>query len=242
MKTRCLIVDDEPLAINVIKGFIARLDQLVLVGTCSNAIDAFNVLNAEPIDLLFIDIQMPQMTGLEFLKSLNQRPKVVLTTAYREYAMDGYELDVVDYLLKPISFDRFLKAMSKVIGQPYSSTGPDTSKLHSQPTTEAPYIFVREDKKMRKIMISDIQYIESIKDYVKIITEGQVFTTYLQISYLEKKLPEKSFIRVHRSFIVGIGHIKAYSSTDLEIGQQSIPIGRHYKGQVMQVLDTLGTL
>lgn len=240
MKTRCLVVDDEPLAINVIKSFLDRLDQLELVNTCSNAIDAFNVLSNEKIDLLFIDIQMPQMTGLEFLKALKSPPKVIITTAFREYAMEGYELDVVDYLLKPVSFDRFLKAINKVTDQ--ASHEEDNSRVGMSSTEEDPYIFVREDKKMRKIVVKDIEYIESIKDYVKIITNDHVFTTYLQISYLEKKLPEESFVRVHRSFIVGIGHIKAYSSTDIEIGDQSIPIGRHYKSHVMSLLDNLNTI
>ncbi len=236
MKTRCLIVDDEPLAINVIKSFVERLDQLELVGTCSNAIDGFNTLAKEQVDLLFVDIQMPQMTGLEFLKTLKNPPKVIITTAYREFAMEGYELDVADYLLKPISFDRFLKAINKVTDQ------PDLIRPAVSASEEDPYIFVREDKKMRRIVVKDIQYIESIKDYVKIITDQHVFTTYLQISYLEKKLPEESFMRVHRSFIVGINHIKAYSSTDIEIGDQSIPIGRHYKNQVMSQLDNLNTI
>ncbi|MEQ8715251.1 MAG: LytTR family DNA-binding domain-containing protein [Cyclobacteriaceae bacterium] len=236
MKTRCLIVDDEPLAINVIKSFVERLDQLELVGTCSNAIDGFNTLAKEQVDLLFVDIQMPQMTGLEFLKTLKNPPKVIITTAYREFAMEGYELDVADYLLKPISFDRFLKAINKVTDQ------PDLIRPTVSTSEEDPYIFVREDKKMRRIVVKDIQYIESIKDYVKIITDQHVFTTYLQISYLEKKLPEESFMRVHRSFIVGINHIKAYSSTDIEIGDQSIPIGRHYKNQVMSQLDNLNTI
>ncbi len=236
MKTRCLIVDDEPLAINVIKSFVERLDQLELVGTCSNAIDGFNTLAKEQVDLLFVDIQMPQMTGLEFLKTLKNPPKVIITTAYREFAMEGYELDVADYLLKPISFDRFLKAINKVTDQ------PDLIRPAVSTSEEDPYIFVREDKKMRRIVVKDIQYIESIKDYVKIITDQHVFTTYLQISYLEKKLPEESFMRVHRSFIVGINHIKAYSSTDIEIGDQSIPIGRHYKNQVMSQLDNLNTI
>lgn len=236
MKIRCLIVDDEPLAINVVKSFVERLDQLELVTTCSNAVDAFNALSSEQIDLIFIDIQMPQMTGLEFLKTLKNPPKVIITTAYREFAMEGYELDVADYLLKPISFDRFLKAVNKVTDE------PDTKRTVVPSSEEDPYIFVREDKKMRRIVVKDIQYIESIKDYVKIITDGHVFTTYLQISYLEKKLPEESFMRVHRSFIVGICHIKAYSSTDIEIGDQSIPIGRHYKNQVMSQLDNLSTI
>ncbi|MEQ9301274.1 MAG: LytTR family DNA-binding domain-containing protein [Cyclobacteriaceae bacterium] len=240
MKIRCLVVDDEPLAINVIKSFVERLDQLELVNTCANAIEAFNLLSNEQIDLLFIDIQMPQMTGLEFLKALKSPPKVIITTAYREYAMEGYELDVVDYLLKPISFDRFLKAINKVTDQ--APNAESNARLVVSSAEEDPYIFVREDKKMRKIVVKEIQYIESIKDYVKIITDGHVFTTYLQISYLEKKLPEESFVRVHRSFIVGICHIKAYSSTDIEIGDQSIPIGRHYKNHVMSLLDKLNTI
>ncbi len=233
----CLIVDDEPYALDVLETFIDRLDHLQLAGRCTNAIDAFNLLHQQKVDLLFLDIQMPQLTGIEFLKNIDNPPKVIFTTAYREYALEGYELNVVDYLLKPISFDRFLKAINKVDRTPASQAAPtSTHALPQQPIYDEAFIYLKADKKMVKVLLKDILYIESLKDYVLVKTPHKEVITYQKISYLDEKLPEDKFLRVHRSFIVAKDKIEAYSATHIELAEQEIPIGRNYKNAVLEVL------
>lgn len=237
-KIRCLIVDDEPLAANVLEKYMAKLDHLVLVGKAENAVEAFNMLNKQAVDLMLLDIKMPQITGLEFLKSLPNAPAVIFTTAYRDFALDGFEMAAVDYLLKPISFERFMKAVSKLPNQIKSTqdTWPDHEEVAS---LGREYIFVREDKRMKRILLKEILFIESIKDYVKIILKNGSVLTYLKMAYLEEELPPKCFIRVHKSFIINIEAIDSYSATEIEVAQTIIPIGRHYKQHVHQVLEAL---
>ncbi|MEQ9402659.1 MAG: LytTR family DNA-binding domain-containing protein [Cyclobacteriaceae bacterium] len=235
MSIRCLIVDDEPLACEVLQSYIERVETLELAGICNNAITAFDLLKREPIDLLFLDIQMPKLTGIEFLKALNPVPKVIFTTAYREYAVESYELDVDDYLLKPIAFDRFLKAVNKIV-----ENGNHTHQTDSTEPAEEdpPYLFLKADRKMVKVFLKDIQYIESLKDYVRIKTsDGREIVSLQKISYLEQKLPEDCFLRIHRSYIIPINKIEAFSSTSVEIGGKEIPVGRNYKPQVQKVLN-----
>ncbi len=239
MKIRCLIVDDEPLALDVIENYIHRLDSLELAGRCSNAIEAFNRLQSEQIDLLFLDIQMPKLTGTEFLKSVQNPPRVIFTTAYREYALEGYELDAVDYLLKPVSFERFLRAVNKVI-----SIGKTTPVTMTQPGSggstsfQEPFIYLKADKRMVKILLKNILYIESLKDYIRVKTTGQrEVVAYQKISYLEEKLPEDRFLRIHRSFIVAKDKVEAFSATQVEITGQEIPIGRNYKTETLARLN-----
>ena len=237
MAVRCVIVDDEPLAIEILQSYVERVDSLELVATCSNAVKAFDVLKKEKADLLFLDIQMPKLTGIEFLKALNPAPKVVFTTAYREYAVESYELNVVDYLLKPIAFDRFLKAVNKVIEE---DKGPVLSEITSvnQEENSDPFLFLKVDRKMVKVHLRDITYIESLKDYVRVKTEeGKELISLQKISYLEKKLPEDCFQRVHKSYIVSVRKIAAFSNTSIEVGGTEIPIGRSYKSEVMKVLN-----
>ena len=231
---RCLIIDDEELAIKVIESYVQKVDSLELVASCQNAYDAFNVLNKEKVDLIFLDIQMPQLTGLEFIKSLNAPPQIILTTAYREYAPEGFELDVLDYLLKPIAFSRFLKSIGKVTRamQPVALPEP----VPREENYENAYIFVKCGKTMEKVCYKDIIYIESFRDYVKIHTIKKEITTYLKISYLEEKLPVELFMRVHKSFIVSIGKITAYTSSDIELDSYHVPIGNFYKKQVVELL------
>ena len=233
-KIRCLIIDDEELAIKVIESYVAKVDSLDLVASCQNAFDAFNILNKDKIDLIFLDIQMPQLTGLEFIKSLNNPPQVILTTAYREYAPEGFELDVLDYLLKPIGFSRFLKAISKVTRemQPMAEKDP----VVREDNYENAYIFVKCGKAMEKVGYKDILFIESFRDYVKIHTTKKVVTTYLKISFLEEKLPTELFLRVHKSFIIAISKITAYTSNDIEIDALHVPVGNFYKKQVVERL------
>lgn len=200
MKLNCLIVEDEPLAANVIEKYIGKIEGLILIEKCTNAISAFNILNKQKIDVLFLDIKMPQISGIEFLKTLKNPPKIILTTAYRDYALEGYELDVIDYLLKPISFERFLKAVNKLL---FSSAYqlPVIQSL-SKNSDSGENIFVKSDKKMVKINLNDILYIEGLKDYIQIVTSKEKVITYLSLSAIEEKLPKELFIRIHRSFIV----------------------------------------
>ena len=233
---RCIIVDDEPLAIEVLESYTERIEGLELVATCSNAVKAFDVLKKEKIDLIFLDIQMPKLNGIDFIKALSPAPKVIFTTAYREYAIESYELDVVDYLLKPIAFNRFLmsvnKAMSEDLEQNETNEAPTV--LASQ---DPPYIFLKADRKMVKVYLKDILYIESLKDYVRIKTPTKEIISLQKISYLEQKLPEDCFTRIHRSFIVPIKKIEAFSNHTVEVGGKELPIGRNYKTAVLEILN-----
>jgi len=240
MKIRCLIVDDEPLALDVLEAYIDKIDDLQLVGRLDNAIEAFNLLNREPVDLLFLDIQMPKLTGIELLRNISHPPQVIFTTAFRDYALQGYELDVVDYLLKPISFERFLRAVNKVYhtsGTPLPHAAPAAAQ---PPAVVAPYeeafIYLKADKKMVKVLLSDILYIESLKDYVRVRTRDKNVTAYQRISFMEEKLPEDRFMRIHRSFIVALDKIDAYCTPYVEIAGKEIPIGRNYRSEVLKTL------
>jgi DNA-binding LytR/AlgR family response regulator len=240
MALKCLIVDDETLALDILENYIARLDNLELVGRCLNAMEAFNVLKQKKVDLIFLDIQMPKLTGIDFLKNLSHPPKVILTTAYRDYALEGYELNAIDYLLKPISFERFFKAINKVweITQPNQQTleNPNLILSGTHTTTQEACVYVKADKKMVRISLKDILYIESLKDYVRIKTTEKEVISYQRISYLEEKLPEDMFLRLHRSYIVAIDKIEAFTGNFVEVGKKEIPIGRNYKSEVMKVL------
>ena len=232
MNIRCIIVDDEPLAIEIMESYVQKVDQLELKGTFRNAVTAFSFLQSNPVDLIFLDIQMPKLTGIDFLKTLKNPPKVIFTTAYRDYALDGFELEIVDYLLKPIPFDRFLKAVGRVTQQPASSVSKNV--VSSEPTEQP--LFFKVDKKMVKVRMSDILYIESIKDYVKVKTHDKEIITQQKIGYLEESLPKHIFLRIHRSFIAAINKIECYSASEIEIGKIQLPIGRNYKNEVLRVL------
>ena len=214
MQLNCLIVDDEPLAREVIASYIEKVNNLNLVGECDNALQAFEKVRSQKVDLIFLDIQMPKLNGIEFIKALNPLPKVILTTAYREYAIESYELDVADYLLKPVSFQRFLKAIDKVVmgevEQPAEQqlVNPDIDELRQ----DHPYMFLKADRKMVKVYLKDILYIESLKDYVRIKPPAKEIISLQKISYLEQKLPEDCFMRIHRSFIVPIKKIEAFQA------------------------------
>ncbi|WP_299702616.1 LytTR family DNA-binding domain-containing protein [uncultured Pontibacter sp.] len=237
MKLRCMIVDDEPLALDVLETFVERLDNLELVCRCSNAVEAYTCLQSEHIDLIFLDIQMPKLTGIEFLKTIPNPPKVIFTTAYRDYAVDSYELNAVDYLLKPISFERFLKAVAKVMPSESKPVLPYTAAITtSEPDYKEAFIYLKADKKMVKVMLSDILYIESLKDYIRVKTDTKEIISYQKISFLEEKLPTDKFLRIHRSFIISLDKVQAFSATAVDIGKTEIPIGRLYKNEVLQVL------
>ena len=234
MKTKCIIVDDEPLAIEAIAMHIQKFESLKLVASCQDAIKAFDVLRNTNIDLMFLDIQMPEMTGLEFLKSLKNPPKVIFTTAYREYAIQAFDLDVVDYLLKPISFDRFMQAINKYFeGVPKSIINPYNPSKAKESNT---HFFVKADKKNVKIKFESVLYIEGLKDYVKIVCKNKTIISKLMIGNLTELLPDNLFLRIHRSFIVYIPNIEAFSSTSIEVPGKEIPIGRNFKNEVLSTL------
>lgn len=231
---KCIIVDDEPLAIEILESYVRRIDQLQLAGTFRNAIAAFTFLQQEPVDLIFLDIQMPKLSGIEFLKTLKSPPKVIFTTAFRDYALEGFDLEIADYLLKPISFERFLKAVAKVMHKEPTTVHQVAGQ--KQDNNSDDYVFFKVDKKMVKTKMADILYIESVKDYVKVKTTEKEIITQQKISYLEESLPREQFVRVHRSFIINRDKIDAYSATDVEIGKHHVPIGRNYKNDVIKLL------
>ncbi|MGB0863337.1 MAG: LytR/AlgR family response regulator transcription factor [Saprospiraceae bacterium] len=243
MTVKCLLVDDEPLAMEVLESYIAQVPNLELVGKCDNALQAYEVLRKNEIDLIFLDIEMPQLSGIEFINTLENVPSVIFTTAHRHYAFEGYELDVLDFLLKPVSFGRFLKAINKLLRANSSETETEETKAEVPEMTndKMTFIYVKEDKKMVKIYLENVVYIESLKDYVCIHTDTRKVITKQQISYLEQKLPEDDFMRIHRSFIISTRKIKAFNSNQIELeGQKELPIGRSYKPVVLEALTKNG--
>lgn len=230
---QCLIVDDEPPARAIISRYIEETPTLKLAGECANALQAFALLQQQSVDLIFLDIRMPQLNGTDFLKTLKHPPKVIITTAYPEFALEGYELDVVDYLMKPITFERFLKALNKAFPDGASKT--ETTAL-AEENKSAAFVYFRVDRKMVKVFLQDILYIESMKDYIKIVTGKGTYITKQSISSVEEMLPEKEFIRVHRSYIVSLYPIKTFTAELIEIGNTEIPIGKMYRNTVLKVL------
>lgn len=234
---RCLIIDDEPPAREIIRRYVQEIPTLQLMGECANAIQALTVLQQHPIDLLFLDIRMPQLNGTDFIKTLKNPPKVIFTTAFSEYALEGYELDVVDYLMKPIRFDRFLKAVNKAYPLTGSALKPVAPTVIEEKKNES-FVYFRADRKMVKVMLDDILYIESMKDYIKVNTVQGVIITKQSISSVEAMLPEKLFVRTHRSFIVSINKIKSFTNELVEVDKTDIPIGKLFRNGVMKVFST----
>lgn len=230
---RCLIVDDEPPAREILRRYIEQVPALQLAGECGNAVQAFTLLQQQTVDLLFLDIRMPQLNGNDFLKTLKNPPKVIFTTAYAEYALQGYELDAIDYLMKPVPFDRFLKAVNKAYQHPFTKNDIPATPEEKK---NDPFVYFRADRKMVKVMLQDISYIESMKDYVKVFTRTGTIITKQSISSVEAMLPEKNFIRTHRSFIISLDKIKSFTSELIEIDKADIPIGKLYRNGVMKVL------
>jgi len=220
---RCLLVDDESPAIDLLKNHIQLLNNLEIVASCYSAIEAFDILKNDTIDLLFLDIEMPVLKGLDFLRTLQNPPKVIITTAYREYAIEGYDLDIVDYLLKPISFDRFVKAVDRY----YERTQVITKSINKEKENDT-FFYVNVNKKHIKIVFDDILYIESLKDYVRIHTKNQRMVVKSNIGKIEKQLPSNLFLRTHRSYIIAVNKVTAYTQRDIEIDDIEIPIGSSY--------------
>jgi len=224
----CLIVEDEPLAAGILEDYVRQVSWLRFVGRCPDALAAAEALREQSVDVLFLDIHLPGLKGLDFLRTLSHPPQVILTTAYHEYALESYELGVVDYLLKPIDFERFLKAIQKF-------KTPKTASEHLLQTR--PFRFFNVNKKMVRVWLDEIQYAESLKEYVRInLVGGKSIVTKMPLGDLEVSFEGLGFVRAHRSFLVSLRHLDAYSATDLTVGGKEIPIGRQYRDTVQAVL------
>lgn len=243
-KIKALIVDDEPLAQRVIERYAQDVPSLEIVAKCANAIEAQEAINKHDIDLMFLDINMPKMTGISFLKILKDPPMVIITTAYSEYALEGFELDVIDYLIKPFPFERFFKAIQKVQGKLILHDPKANSELSSisiKHSTSADYerfIFIKSNKKNYKVNFSDICFIEALGDYIKVHTLEKTLVTYLSMKKMEALLPVEAFVRIHKSFIVNIHRIKTIEGNMVEVKNERITIGNNYKKQFQDLIDT----
>lgn len=233
-KLSCLIIEDEPIAAEILQDYIQQVPSLELKGIYTDAITAMDVLAQESIDVIFLDIHLPKLKGLDFLKLLDHKPQTILTTAYNEYALDAFEEDVVDYLLKPIEFTRFLKAVNKLKGKRRVNEIAKSKTIQSN--EQRPFQFFNVNRKMIKVYFDDILYIESLKDYSKIYTSDSSLVTRGQIGDMEVFFKKHNFLRIHRSFIVSVDKIKSYSATEIEVTGKSLPIGRSYKEIVAQAL------
>lgn len=237
MKLNCVIIEDEPLARNLLTDYVKKVPTLNLLKAFSNPLEALEALRVLSVDILFLDVQMPEITGITLLKVLKKRPLVVLTTAYSEYALEGYELDVADYLLKPITFERFLKSVDKIT-QRLESEAPVIAPVHQnkqEPTS--PFVFVKDGTKLVKVWLDEIRYVEGLKDYVTIHTKDQKITTLQRMKALEEQLPADQFIRIHNSFIVALAAIDVIQKNEVLIGTITIPVGDTYRKAFKEFID-----
>jgi len=241
MKTKCIIIDDEPLARDLMRNHISKLENFEIVAECGDAMKALQELRDKKVDIMFIDIEMPQITGIEFLKILKNPPKIIITSAYREYALDSFELDVVDYLLKPITFERFLKAINKYYQETQEEVAVNVP-VSDVNQKEEPFIYVKENKRLIKVNLGDILYIEGLSEYVQIYTDRKKFITKTSMTNLEEKLPSDGFLRIHKSFIVSLSRIEAFTASTIEVPGKELPIGRSYKNSVLNTLQYNGSL
>lgn len=234
MKLQCLLIDDEPPALKVLSRYISDVGGMEIAGQCGNAIEALEVLRRCRIDVIFLDIKMPRIIGTEFFKNLSHPPKVIFVTAYREYAVDGFELDAVDYLVKPVSFERFLKAVSKLNKLMGSEASVATNPSASQGDA---FVYLKVDRDMKKIFIDDIVYVESWKDYVRVFLTGEKSLLVKQsISTMENLFSDHKFMRIHRSYIISLDKVSGYNGLFVQLGTNEIPIGRLYKQVVLERL------
>lgn len=225
MKIRCIITDDEPMARKGLRGYIEKIDFLTLIGECEDAIQLNTMLKTAQVDLIFLDIEMPDMTGLELLSNLTNPPKIIIVSAYEQYAIKGYEFDVVDYLLKPVSFDRFLKSVNRV---------HDIFQAEQKENND--YIFVKSDKQLKKIMFKDILFIESMENYVVIQTNSSKEVVYTTLKQLYESLPQNIFRQTHRSYIVNINQVNAIDGSQLNINSYKIPVARNLRGEIYNLI------
>ena len=242
-KIRCLVVDDKPLALDILRDYIQKIDFLALAGSTTSALEALQLVEQEKIDLLFLDIQMPELTGIQVIKILGNKCHVILTTAYTEYALEGYEHNVIDYLLKPIAFDRFYRAVQKA--QHLLSPPPASSETVVQP--HAPegaaqgIIFVKTEYKMLKVRLDDILYVEGLQNYVSIYTKTERILSLKNIKKMEEQLPRQQFVRVHKSYLVSLDKIDAIERGRIFLGEAVIPLGDTYRDHFLQVIERLNT-
>lgn len=229
VQIKCIIVDDEPMARDVLRRYIQKIPNLKLISEFGNAIDATIFMQEEAVDIIFLDIKMPQLSGTEFVRTLRYSPKIVFTTAHKEFAHEGFELDVTDYLLKPIRFDRFLKAVNKAFPQKKHESEPQNIIVNERPRPDTSFIYLRVDRKMIKVLLDEILYIESDKDYVKVYTEKGYYITRQTIASVEAMLSDNKFIRVHRSYIISLNKLKSFTSETVEIADKELPIGKLYR-------------
>ncbi len=223
MKLRCLLIDDEPPALTILASYIESMDNLELAGQCYNAFEAMLILQRTTVDIIFLDINMPRLLGTEFIRTLRNPPKVIFTTAHKDYALEGYDLNAVDYLLKPFSLERFVRAVNKITDETDAPAAP------ALPTAD-PFLYFRSDRKMVKVMLDEVIYIESLKDYIRIVRTGQPPLVVKQpISIVEEMLPDNLFVRIHRSYIIALKKVTAYTQNEVEIDGTEIPIGKLYK-------------
>jgi two-component system LytT family response regulator len=236
---RCLIVDDEPLALHILEDYLSKIPFLQLVKATTNPIEALTLVQEKAVDLVFLDVQMPELTGIQFLKIANGKAKVILTTAYPQYALEGYELDVIDYLLKPIAFDRFYKAAQKAQSILQPAAGPVQAEPAQQPQQSllSDFIFVKTEHKIQKVYLNDILFIEGLKDYISIFTPTERVITLQNMKKMEDALPEKHFIRVHKSYIVSINKIDSIERSRIFIGDKIIPVGDTYREEFFKIVD-----
>jgi DNA-binding LytR/AlgR family response regulator len=226
---KCLLVDDEPLAIDIIENYLQRFEN-VETRRCENALDAFRLLKEEKFDLIFLDIEMPMLTGLDFLGTLKDPPPVIITTAYRDYAVEGFEFEALDYLVKPISFPRFVKAFERALKS--SASAENISENNSGDENE--YLFLKVDRKFVKLMLGDILYIESLKDYIRVTTRSTSLISYQSLTSITEKLPPDKFIRIHRSFTIGIDKVDSIEGNCIEIDGKLLPISREHRQEVLK--------
>ena len=229
MKLKTILVDDEPHAIEVLVKYLENFSEIEVVAKCGNAIQAFQTLQQQKVDLMFLDIKMPGLKGTDLLRSLKNPPKVIFTTAYQDYAVEGFDLNAIDYLLKPVPFDRFLRAMDKVFT--IFEVGSRQRGIAEKPvlTNKDVFLYLKVDRKMVKVNVNEIFWIESLRDYIKVVLKDKVLISKQKISMLEELLPEDDFIRIHRSFIVSVPKIEGYHSHAVDIAGKELPIGRNYK-------------
>ena len=229
-----MIVDDEPMARDVIRRYIEQLPSLCIAGEFGNAIDATLFLQQHPVDMIFLDIQMPHLSGTDFVRSLRNVPKIIFTTAHKEYAHEGFDLDVIDYILKPIRFDRFLRAVNKAFPQQHETeTGAAPAGYANK--FASPFIYLRVDRKMSKILLDDVLYLESDKDYLKVFTANATIISRQTISSVEAMLPENKFFRIHRSYIVSLDKVRSFTNEIVEIGNKELPIGKLYRNSFLKL-------
>lgn len=235
----CLIVDDEPLARHLLQDYVSKVPYLQLIDTCSSPLAALEILRNQPVDLLFLDVQMPEITGTTLLKILQKKPLVILTTAYSQYALEGYELDVVDYLLKPITLERFLKAVEKASQrmEGVRPQAPPPAAGKAAPEPAQPFMFVKDGTKLVKVRWSDILYVEGLKDYVSIYTPQGRIVSLQRLKNLEAQLPSDRFIRIHHSYIVALDAIEAVHKDKVQIGEKFIPISDSYRKPFKDFID-----